>query len=62
MEDSSWYHEGFSRLDCVDLIIDINVQQTVNNIEDLVFVVMFMPVKLSVNDSKPENAVIDFAE
>ena len=42
--------------------LQINDKPALHNIEELVFFVMFVPVKLALHDAKPNHAIVDLAQ
>jgi len=49
MHDAAWNHESLTRLQINRLVLQIDNEVTVKHKEELVFVVVFMPVILALH-------------
>jgi hypothetical protein len=62
MHHTSWHNEALSRLQFYNLIFQINDEQSFHNIEELVFLVMLVPMILALNDAETNDRVVHLAQ
>ena len=62
MNDSSWHCETLSRAKLHGSFIQADDKPTLNDVEEFVLIVMFVPVKLAVTSTKPHHAIIHLTQ
>src|SRR5271163_3968776 len=62
MQGPSWHHKALARMKLHDALFQVNQQLALDHIEELVVLVMFVPVIFALDDGHAHNGLIDLAE
>lgn len=62
MHDTPGYHVTLIRTERDRVFLQIDVKCSLQNEKELVFSVMLVPMQLALDNSNPDNGIVDFAE